>query len=107
LPESTLDVLRGFPLTEEQAREIFARGEEAVVFVLLELSKRLAEQKGKTAAECDLQRLAGAQRLDEIFSGVRGILVGRLSRVGCCLGCRLGGGRRLGSQRVLPPTRTC
>jgi len=50
LPESTLDVLRGVPLTEEQAREISARGEEAVVFVLLELSKRLAEQKGKTAA---------------------------------------------------------
>jgi len=47
LPESTLDVLRGVPLTEEQAREISARGEEAVVFVLLEL---MAEQKGKTAA---------------------------------------------------------
>lgn len=51
LPKSTLDVLRGVPLTEEQAREIFARGEEAVVFVLLELSKRLAEQQAKTAAE--------------------------------------------------------
>jgi transposase len=51
LPESTLDVLRGVPLTEEQARKIFAQGEEAVVFVLLEFSKRLAEQKGKTAAE--------------------------------------------------------
>lgn len=51
LPESTLDVLRGVSLTEEQARKIFAQGEEAVVFVLLELSKRLAEQKGKTAAE--------------------------------------------------------
>jgi len=51
LPKSTLDVLRGVPLTEEQAREIFARGEEAVVFVLLELSKRLVEQQAKTAAE--------------------------------------------------------
>jgi transposase len=51
LPESAGDVFRGVPLTEEQAREIFAQGVEAVVFVLLELSKRLAEQKGKTAAE--------------------------------------------------------
>ena len=39
------------PLTEEQARTIFAQGEEAVVFALLELSKQLAEQQAKTAAE--------------------------------------------------------
>lgn len=38
-------------LTEEQARAIYAQGEEAVVFVLLELTKQLAEQKAKTAAE--------------------------------------------------------
>jgi len=51
LPEATLDLLREIPLTEEHAREIVARGEEAVVFVLFELSKRLAEQQGNTAAE--------------------------------------------------------
>ena len=51
LPKATREVFRGIPLTEEQAREIFGQGEEAVVFVLLELSKRLAEQQAKTAAE--------------------------------------------------------
>jgi transposase len=51
LPESARDVLRGGTLTEEQARAIYAQGEEAVVFVLLQLSKRLVEQKAKTAAE--------------------------------------------------------
>src|SRR4030042_2533026 len=51
LPKSTLDGLQGAMLTEEQARAIFAQGEEAVVFVLLELAKQLAEQKARTAAE--------------------------------------------------------
>jgi transposase len=51
LPESTLDDLRAAALSEEQARAIYAQGEEAVVFVLLELTKQLAEQKAKTAAE--------------------------------------------------------
>ena len=51
LPKSTLDGLRGAMLTEEQARAIYAQGEEAVVFVLLELTKQLAEQKARTAAE--------------------------------------------------------
>jgi transposase len=37
-------------LTEEDAREIFARGEEAVVFTILELSKRLAERKSAEPA---------------------------------------------------------
>jgi len=49
LNESTLDVLRGAALTEEQARAIFALGEEAVVFALLELTKQLAEQNADAA----------------------------------------------------------
>ena len=32
-------------LTEQQAREIYARGEEAVVFVLLQLAQMLSQQK--------------------------------------------------------------
>ena len=51
LAEATVDVPRVIPLSEEHAREIVARGEEAVVFVLFELSKGLAGQQGKTAAE--------------------------------------------------------
>ncbi len=49
--DDLLDVLRDGPLTEEQAREIVAQGPEAAVFVILLLSKRLAEQRAKTAAE--------------------------------------------------------
>ena len=37
-------------LTEQQAREIFAQGEEAVVFVLLQLAQRLAAVTSATAA---------------------------------------------------------
>jgi transposase len=51
LPEDLLDVLRCGALTEEQARAICAQGQEAVVFALLLLSKRVAEQQAKTAAE--------------------------------------------------------
>lgn len=40
----------GATLTEEQAREIFAQGEEAVVFALLELAKMLAERNAAQAA---------------------------------------------------------
>ena len=32
-------------LTEEQARELYQQGEEAVVFALLELTKQLAEAR--------------------------------------------------------------
>ncbi len=39
------DIPLGATLTEEQARQIFSQGEESVVFALLELAKRLAEQK--------------------------------------------------------------
>jgi len=51
LPESTLDLPRGIPLTEEQAREIVDRGQEAGGFVLFELSKGLAGQQRNTAAD--------------------------------------------------------
>jgi len=47
----TEDIPLGATLTEEQARQIFAQGEEAVVFALLELAKRLADQKAASAAE--------------------------------------------------------
>ena len=40
----------GVGLTEEEARSIYAQGEEAVVFALLELAKRLAEAEGITDA---------------------------------------------------------
>ena len=46
----TEDIPLGATLTEEQARQIFSQGEEAVVFALLELAKRLAEQKAASAA---------------------------------------------------------
>jgi len=42
-------VLLGPALTEEQAREIFRQGEEAVVFALLSLAQRLAEQQPSAA----------------------------------------------------------
>lgn len=45
-----LDVPLGPELTEEQAREIFARGEEAVVFALLAQAKLLAEQQATAAS---------------------------------------------------------
>lgn len=43
--------LREASLTERQAEAIYARGKEAVVFALLELTKQLAEQRAQTAAE--------------------------------------------------------
>ena len=46
LPGTTLDVLQRAVLTEEQAEAIFARGREAVIFALLELTKQLAEARG-------------------------------------------------------------
>ncbi len=46
----TLDIPLGASLTEEEARAIFAQGEEAVIFALLVLAKMLAEQQAETAA---------------------------------------------------------
>ena len=40
----TLDISLGPQLTVEQAEEIYKQGKEAVVFVLLEMAKKLAEQ---------------------------------------------------------------
>jgi transposase len=45
LSVNLLDVLRTGALSEEQARNIYKQGQEAVVFALLELTKRLAEQQ--------------------------------------------------------------
>lgn len=47
---ATLDIPLDRLLTEGDARAIFAQGEEAVVFAILELSKRLAEQKAAEPA---------------------------------------------------------
>jgi transposase len=47
---ATLEVELGPSLTEEQAREIFLHGEEAVVFALLELTKQLAEARSPSVA---------------------------------------------------------
>lgn len=44
-----LDIPVGPTLNEEQARQIFAHGEDAVVFALLELAKMLAEQQASAA----------------------------------------------------------
>ena len=43
------DVPLGPELTEHQAREIFAQGEEAVVFALLAQAKLLAERMAASA----------------------------------------------------------
>lgn len=47
LDESTRNALLAAALTEEQARQLFRQGEEAVVFALLALTKRLSEMEGK------------------------------------------------------------
>jgi transposase len=49
--DDVLHALGGGTLSEEQARAIVAQGPEVAVFALLELSKRLAEQQAKVAAE--------------------------------------------------------
>lgn len=42
---ATLDIPLGPDLTEEQAKAIFAQGEEAVVFAFLQMAKKLAQQQ--------------------------------------------------------------
>jgi len=46
---ATLDVSLGPDLTTEQAEEIYNQGKEAVVFALLDLAKKLAEQQSPPA----------------------------------------------------------
>ncbi len=48
IPNVAVAALRNASLSEEQARELYRQGEEAVVFALLELTKQLAEAQGKT-----------------------------------------------------------
>ncbi len=45
------DIPLGATLTEEQARQIFSQGEEAVIFALLALAKQLADEKAASAAD--------------------------------------------------------
>jgi len=45
-----LEVALGPQITADEARAIFARGEEAVVFALLELARMLAQAEGKCAS---------------------------------------------------------
>lgn len=45
-----LEVALGPELTAEEARDIFARGEEAVVFALLELAQQLRRSQGRCAS---------------------------------------------------------
>lgn len=47
LDKSTVDALSAGAFSEEQARELFQSGEEAVVFAILLLSKQLAEAQAK------------------------------------------------------------
>ena len=47
IPNAVIAALHNASLSEEQARELYRQGEEAVVFALLELAKRLAEAQGK------------------------------------------------------------
>ena len=51
LPGNLADVLRGGVLTEEQAQTIYEQGRDAVVFALLELAKRLVEQRATDAGQ--------------------------------------------------------
>ena len=46
---ATLEMTLGPLLTEDQAREIYAQGEEAVIFALLTLAKQLAQQSATAA----------------------------------------------------------
>lgn len=50
MPTVTTDIRLGATLTEEQARTIYAQGEEAVVFALLEQAKMLGERASTLAA---------------------------------------------------------
>jgi transposase len=47
---ATVDVPLGPNLTEEEARQIFALGEEAVIFALLQMAKQLAERTASAAS---------------------------------------------------------
>ena len=47
----TEDIPLGAALTEEQARQIFSQGEDAVIFALLTLAKQLADEKAASAAD--------------------------------------------------------
>jgi len=50
IAKSTLGILQRGLLSEQQARDLFQQGEEAVVFALLELTKQLAEARSPSIA---------------------------------------------------------
>jgi len=50
LTTAMLDIPLGASMTEEEARAIYARGEGAVIFALLGMAKKLAEQQAQAAA---------------------------------------------------------
>jgi transposase len=58
-----LDVEVGPQLTKEQAAGIFAQGEEAVVFALLELAKQLQRAEGRCASVSSPATPSGAQAI--------------------------------------------
>ena len=49
VPDSTLEALQRAVLSEDQAEAVFEQDRDAVVFALLELSKRLAEARSSQA----------------------------------------------------------
>jgi len=59
IPKALGAALRDASLSEKQAEAIYEQGKEAVVFALLELSKRLAEAQGKTDPSITLSTPSG------------------------------------------------
>ena len=51
IPKQAMEALSARGLSEELARQVVAIGPEAAVFVILELTKQLAEQRTKMAVE--------------------------------------------------------
>ena len=51
------EVSLGSTLTEKQARDIYAQGEEAVVFALLQFAQQLAVQSASQASMSHVRRL--------------------------------------------------
>lgn len=50
MTNAKLHIALGAAMTEEEARAIYAQGESAVIFALLAMAKKLAEQQGQAAA---------------------------------------------------------
>ena len=59
----TENIPPGEMLTEEQARQIFSLGEDAVVFALVQMAKQLAEQKPESAGDAS-GKIVGTEQLE-------------------------------------------